>query len=519
MTDKSIKPVKSITEIASFCKENGFIYPNSSIYGGMAGFWDYGPVGCEIKNNIKKSWWSTFVQKREDVVGIDGSTITHPGVWKASGHVDCFTDPLIDCKKCNARIRGDHLIEDTLKIPADGLSTKEITELIKKHKIKCPNCKDGELTNPRDYNLMFNTSVGAIKDDNSIAYLRPETAQVIFADFKLVQKSARLQLPFGIAQMGQAYRNEISPRDFIFRSREFEQMELEYFVHPEKINDCPYLTDKIKKFKLQILTAKTQEKDDNTHIETTISDLLKNQIIKTQWHAYWLHEMYRWFLDLGIKPENIRLREHMKAELSHYSSGTFDIEYKFPFGWKEIHGMADRGQFDLTQHDKFSNEDMKYFDQESGQKIIPYVAAEPSQGVDRAFLAFLIDAYTKENDRFVLKLHPKLAPVQIAILPLMKKDGMKEKARDIFDTLKEEFICAFDERGSIGRRYSRIDEIGGLYCITIDYDTIEDNTVTLRDRDTTEQIRIKTDKIPEAIHNLIKRKKKLTDFGKVIGKG
>ena len=516
MTEKS---VKSISEIASFCKENGLIYPNSSIYGGLAGFWDYGPVGCEIKNNIKNDWWKTFVHKREDVVGIDGTTITHPSVWKASGHIDCFTDPLIDCKKCNTRIRGDHLIEDTLKIPADNLSLKEITELIKKKNIKCPNCKTGELTNPRNYNLMFSTEVGAIKDDNSTAYLRPETAQVIFADFKLVQKSARMQLPFGIAQMGKAYRNEISPRDFIFRSREFEQMEIEYFVHPDKINDCLNMTNEIKKFKIQIITAQTQEKGDSNHIETTIGDLLKKKIIKSEWHAYWLYQMYKWFLELDMKYENIRLREHMKAELSHYSEGTFDIEYRFPFGWKEIHGMADRGCFDLTQHNKYSTEDLTYFDQESNKKIIPYVAAEPSQGLDRAFLAFIIDAYTKEKDRFVLKLHPKLAPVQVAILPLMKKDGMKEKARDLFNILKEDFTCLFDDKGSIGRRYSRVDEIGGLYSITIDYDTLKDNTVTVRDRDTTEQIRINIDQLENALHNLIKRKNKLTEFGKVMGKG
>ena len=282
MTDKSDKSIKSITEIASFCKENGFIYPNSSIYGGIAGFWDYGPVGCEIKNNIKNSWWNTFVQKRDDVVGIDGTTITHPGVWKASGHVDCFTDPLIDCKNCNTRIRGDHLIEDSLKIPADGMSIKEITDLIKKNNLKCPNCKKGNLTDPRNYNLMFNTNVGPVENDSSIAYLRPETAQVIFADFKLVQKSARMQLPFGIAQMGRAYRNEISPRDFIFRSREFEQMEIEFFVHPDKIKDCPYMTDRIKKFNIQILTGTAQEKDESRHIETTLGDLLKKKIIKTE---------------------------------------------------------------------------------------------------------------------------------------------------------------------------------------------------------------------------------------------
>lgn len=500
--------IDSMADIAVFCKRKGFVYSNSEIYGGLAGFWDYGHLGVELKNNIKASWWNRFVRGRPDVVGIDGALINHPQVWVASGHVDSFTDPLLDCKKCGNRVRGDHLIEEALKIPADGMSLEKIGDLVKKNNLRCPKCK-GPLTDPRKYNLMFRTHVGPLEDETSVAYLRPETAQLMFTNFRLVQEAARLKLPFGIAQAGKGYRNEISPRNFTFRSREFDMMEIEYFVHPDKINECPGIEQYLD-LKISILTAEDQEKSEEAkEKDMTIRQALEKGIIKTRWHGYWLSEMYLWLLSLGIKSENLRIREHMKKELAHYAKACFDIEYHFPFGWKEIHGMADRTQFDISQHMKHSGKDLTYFDEETKQRVVPYVAAEPSQGLDRAFLAVITDAYEdaharmEKTGKFALKLNKKIAPITIAVFPLMPRDGLGELALEVFNALKGDFCASYDVSGSIGRRYARMDEIGTPYCVTVDYDSLKKKDLTLRDRDTTKQVRLKIKDLVPTLRKLL----------------
>lgn len=491
----------TIADMATFCKRKGFVYPDAEIYGGMAGFWDYGPLGVELKGNIKKEWWKTFVQQREDVFGIDGAIITSAKVWQASGHADCFTDILVECKKCHARIRGDSLVADLLNIAAEGLSATDIDKLIKDNSIDCPNCH-GDFENAKQFNLMFRTNIGPIESTNSLAYLRPETAQLIFTNFKLVQENSRAKLPFGIAQMGKAFRNEISPRDFLFRSREFEQMEIEFFTHPDKTDECIFFSE-VQDMKVNVLTADAQKKG-GQHKETTIKELAENKLAN-KWHAYWLALFYKWFTGLGIKKENLRLREHKEEELAHYAGACFDIEYNFPFGWKEIHGNADRKQFDLKQHMKFSKKDLGVFDEAAKQKVIPAVASEPSQGVDRALLAFMFDAYEydKKRENIVLKLHPKLAPVKAGIFPLIKKEGLDKKAKEILNDLNREFSCFYDESGSIGRRYARQDENGTPYCITVDFDSLKNYDVTLRNRDDTKQIRVKIKDLKETLRKLV----------------
>ncbi|MFH1440321.1 MAG: glycine--tRNA ligase [Candidatus Woesearchaeota archaeon] len=520
----------SIEEMAIFCKKKGFVYQNSEIYGGLSGFFDYGPLGVEVKNNIKAQWWKRFVKSRQDVVGIDGTSISHQKVWEASGHVGCFADLMLECQKCKARHRADQLIEEELNIMVEGISKEDVDKIIEQNNLKCPKCgfksnksesednkgqkgskgekssKGGNLSKAKEFNLMFKTFVGPIECENNVAYLRPETAQQIFLNYKLITETARMQLPFGIAQIGRAYRNEISPRDFLFRTREFEQMELEYFIHPEE-KECSLLNKANKEdnkdnkndldFEFQILTAEQQENKKTAHKKMKMKEMLKSNLMD-EWHAYWMKEMYIWFIDLGIKPENLRLREHTKNEKAHYSVACFDIEYKFPFGWKEIHGMANRGSFDLEQHQKHSKKSQEIFDEASKKKVLARVV-EPSQGVDRAFLAFMFDAYThepknKDRDWVVLKLHPKLAPVQIAILPLVNK--LNDKAKEVYNMLKDEFVCFYDKSGAIGRRYARADEQGIPFCLTIDFETIEkDNSVTIRSRDSTKQERVKIEEL------------------------
>ncbi len=514
--DKEVKEKlirQSTEEMAGFCKRKGFVFQNSEIYGSFAGFYDYGPLGVELNNNIKNSYWKTFVQERDDVVGIDGAILSHPMVWKASGHVDNFGDILVECKKCHARVRGDHLINEVLKIQADGLSKEEINKKIEENNIKCQTC-EGELDKADTFNLMLSTSVGPVQDKSSISYLRPETAQLIFTNYKLIYDTGRVKLPFGIAQIGKAFRNEISPRNFLFRVREFEQAEIEFFIHPKKIDDCPYF-EEIKEMEVNIHTSHSQ-KNNNQHKVYTFQRLYDEKIIKNRWHAYWLSQVYKWFLDLGINPNNIRLREHLSEELAHYSTACFDIEYKFPFGWQEIHGMADRGTFDLTRHEEFSKKDLKVFDEETKEKVLGHVI-EPSQGIGRALLTFLYDAYThepenKERDWVVLKLHPKLAPNKVAVLPLMKKDGLFELAHKIHKDLQKEFVSFFDTSGAIGRRYARQDEIGTPYCVTIDYDSKEKHDVTIRDRDSTKQVRIKITHLKDTIRKLINQEVKFEEL-------
>ena len=449
--------VKSMETIVNLCKARGYIYPGSEIYGGLANTWDYGPLGVELKNNIKSLWRKKFIQENPNNVGLDAAILMNPSVWVASGHVGGFTDPLIDCKECKTRHRADKLIEEWAHengkdMIADGMSDEEMINFINENNICCPNCGKHNFTSIRKFNLMFKTFQGVTEDAKSEIYLRPETAQGIFVNFKNVMRTTRKKLPMGIGQIGKAFRNEITPGNFIFRIREFEQMELEFFCKP------------------------------GTDLE---------------WHKYWKDFCKNWLLSLGMKEENIRLRDHSKEELSHYSNGTTDIEFTFPFGWGELWGIADRTDYDLKQHMNHSKEDMTYLDPETNEKYIPY-CIEPSLGCDRVALAFLCNSYDEEeiaegDTRVVLHLHPALAPYKVAVLPLSKK--LSEKAEEVYSKLSKKFMCDYDEAGSIGKRYRREDEIGTPYCVTIDFDTLEDNCVTIRDRDTMEQVRIKIDEL------------------------
>ena len=476
-----IKQDISIEDMAVFCKRRGFVYSSGDIYGGLSGFWDFGHLGVELKNNIKQSWWKYFVG-REDVVGVDGSILTHPQVWKASGHVDSFSDVFVICKKCKKAGKVDR------------------SEL---GKVKCENCGgEYDIKSAKDFKLMFETNVG--QEDKG--YLRPETAQLIFTNFKYVYDNARMKLPFGIAQVGKAFRNEIAPRDFLFRCREFEQMEMQYFIDPEKINDCKYYGE-IKNKKIKIFDANKKEEI------LSIDEMMNKKIFKNKWHAYGLYYSYKWFLNFGINKNNLRLREHEKDELAHYANAAVDIEYNFPIGWKEIFGSHDRGQFDLQQHELFSKKDLRVFDEETKKKVLPQVI-ESSFGVERAFLVFMFDAYfyDKERGNIVLKLHPKLAPIKAAVFPIVKREKFEKIAKDIFDDLKEEMNVIYDKSGSIGRRYARNDEIGTPYCITIDEESLKKSDVTIRDRDTKKQIRVKILELKKILNELINQKIKFEDI-------
>lgn len=491
--------MKSLDEVASFFKKNSIIYQSAEIYDGYSGFWDWGPTGAQLKKNVVDAWWKEFVEDREDVVGIDGSIITDPQVWRASGHVESFADPLVDCKKCRKRWRADNLVEEVTGKPVDGLSPGELDKKIKKEGVKCPSCK-GELTETKVFNLMFKTSVGAVEDDKSGAYLRPETAQSIFVDFKPVMDSTRVKLPFGIAQVGKAFRNEISPRNFIFRDREFEQMEIEFFTHPERKNKVPKkVFDQVKNVEMNVLTAKEQGKKKPKAKKMSAQQLVKKKIIKNKWQAYWVAKDYQWLLNMGLSPENLRARQHLKKELSHYAKDNWDIDYNYLGQWKELQGHADRSQYDLKQHQKYSNKKLEYFDQKTGEKVMPYVACEPSMGVERLVLALVLDAYEEDDGRIVLKLKPSIAPTQVAVFPLVSKDGLPEKARQVYEELRKSFRTFYDDSGSIGRRYRRQDESGTPYCVTVDYDTMKDDTVTIRYRDSMEQDRVKISELRKKI--------------------
>lgn len=425
--------------VVNLCKRRGFVFPSSEIYGGFRSTWDYGPLGVLLKRNVKDAWWRSMVQLRDDIVGLDAAILMAPKVWEASGHLATFTDPLVDCRNCKERFREDHL-------PASGA---------------CPNCgMKGQFTPARHFNLMFKTFVGPVEDDASIAYLRPETAQGIFVNFLNVQTTARKKPPFGIAQIGKSFRNEITPGNFIFRTREFEQMEMEFFCPPED---------------------------------------------SERWYEYWCQERLRWFTDLGVPESMLRLRPHDPDELSHYSVGTSDVEFEYPWGWGELEGIAQRTDFDLKQHAELSGQDLSYFDQEHDRRYVPYVV-EPALGADRAMLAFLLAAYDedevpddkgKAEKRTVLRLHPRLAPYQAAVLPLSRNDKLVPVATEVADTLRDRLMIQVDSAGSIGRRYRRHDEIGTPFCVTIDFDTLDDGAVTIRDRDTTEQQRVPIDGLLE----------------------
>ena len=457
--------VKDMETIVNLCKSRGYIYPGSEIYGGLANTWDYGPLGVELKNNVKTLWRKKFIQEKKDIVGLDAAILMNPETWVASGHVSGFSDPLIDCKECKTRHRADKLIEEWAHenkqdIIADGWTDDQMVKFIEDNKIPCPNCGKTNFTSIRKFNLMFKTFQGVTEDSTATVYLRPETAQGIFVDFKNVLRTTRKKMPMGIAQIGKAFRNEITPGNFTFRTREFEQMELEFFCKP------------------------------GTDLE---------------WFKYWKEFCENWLLSLGMKKENIRLRDHSKEELIFYSKATTDIEFNFPFGWGELWGIADRTDYDLTQHMNHSKQDLSYLDPETNERYVPYVI-EPSLGADRVTLAFLCNAYDVEDlgegdSRVVLHLHPALAPYKVAILPLSKKLG--DKANEIFDKLSKSFSCDYDEAGSIGKRYRREDEIGTPYCLTVDFDTLEDNQVTIRDRDTMEQVRIPIDEVENYINEKI----------------
>ena len=455
----------TMDKLVSLCKGRGFIFAGSEIYGGLANTWDYGPLGVELKNNVKRAWWKKFVQENPYNIGVDCAILMNPEVWKASGHLGGFSDPLMDCKNCKARHRADNLIEDYMKKKGideniAGWTNEEMENYIAEKGIVCPVCGKSDFTPIRKFNLMFKTFQGVTEDSANTIYLRPETAQGIFVNFKNVQRTTRRKIPFGIGQIGKSFRNEITPGNFIFRVREFEQMELEFFCAPG-------------------------------------TDL--------DWFAYWKDFCHKWLLGLGVKDENLKLRDLDKEELAFYSKATTDFEFKFPFGWGELWGIADRTDYDLTQHANASGKDMTYIDPVSNERYVPYVI-EPSLGVDRVLLAFLCNAYHEEevgegDTRVVMKLHPFLAPYKVAVLPLQKKLG--DRASEIYNSLAKKFSVDYDETGSIGKRYRRQDEIGTPMCVTVDFDTLEDNTVTVRDRDTMEQIRISVDKLEEYIQSKI----------------
>ena len=457
---------KTMDKIVALCKTRGFIFPGSEIYGGLSNSWDYGPLGVEFKNNVKRAWWKKFVQESRYNVGLDAAIIMNPEAWVASGHVGGFSDPLMDCKSCKARHRADKLIEEYafqngLDDNPAGWDFAQMSEYIKEKGIVCPDCGGKDFADIKKFNLMFKTFVGVNEETANTVYLRPETAQGIFVNFNSVQRSMRKKLPFGVCQIGKSFRNEITPGNFVFRTREFEQMELEFFCKP------------------------------GTDLE---------------WFNYWKNFCHKWLLDLGMRDENLRLRDHDPDELCFYSKATTDFEFLFPFGWGELWGVADRTDYDLTQHQNHSGKDMTFFDQETGEHYIPYVV-EPSLGADRVALAFLVDAYDEEtigegDVRVVLHLHPALAPVKCAVLPLSKK--LSEKALELYDELAKEFPTDFDETGSIGKRYRREDEIGTPFCITYDFDTENDGCVTVRDRDTMEQVRIPLTEVKAYIAEKIK---------------
>lgn len=452
----------TMEELVNLCKQYGIIFQGSEIYGGLANTWDFGPVGAELKNNIKKAWKQKFIQEDANNVGLDSAILMNPKVWEASGHISTFSDPLIDCKNCKTRYRADKLVEDDGVEDAGGMSNEDLIKYINEHNIVCPKCGKHDYTDIRQFNLMFKTFQGVTEDSKSTIYLRPETAQGIFADYQNIQRSMRLKLPFGVGQVGKSFRNEITPGNFIFRVREFEQMELEFFCKP------------------------------GTELD---------------WFKHYKEYCKNFLLSLGVKEENLRLRDHSKEELSFYSNATTDIEYKFPFGWGELWGIASRTNYDLSQHQKTSGVSMEYLDPETNEKYIPYVI-EPSVGVERLVLMILCNSYEKEllengDTREVMKFHPFLAPYKVAVLPLVKKYH-KEKASEVYKAFAKNFMTTYDETGSIGKRYRRQDVIGTPFCITVDEDTIENETVTIRDRDTMKQITLPIEEAVKYVEERVK---------------
>ncbi|MDD3027699.1 MAG: glycine--tRNA ligase [Erysipelotrichaceae bacterium] len=449
-------------KLVAHAKSQGFVYQGSEIYDGLANTWDYGPLGVELKNNIKQAWWKRFIQESPYNVGLDSAIFMNSKVWEASGHVDGFSDPLIDCKSCKTRHRADKLIEAyDPDVHSEGWENAEVVKYIKDHNITCPNCGSGDFTDVRQFKLMFETHMGVVEDAKDVVYLRPETAQGIFVNFKNIQRTSRKKVPFGIGQIGKSFRNEITPGNFIFRTREFEQMELEFFCQP------------------------------GTDLE---------------WFEYWKEQCRNFLLDLGLNAENLKFRDHQPEELSFYSKATCDVEYQYPFGWGELWGIADRTDYDLGRHQEVSKKNLEYLDPTTNEKYLPYVI-EPSVGADRLFLAILCDSIEDETledgtIRTVMHLDPKIAPVKVAILPLTKK--LSEKGEEVYQKLIKEFNCEFDLTGQIGKRYRRQDAIGTPYCVTVDFDTLEDNTVTVRERDSMEQVRMNIDELSAYFNGLVR---------------
>lgn len=461
----------TMDKVAALSKRRGFVYPGSDIYGGLANTWDYGPLGIELKRNVKDLWWRTFVHQRRNIVGLDAGILMHPKVWEASGHVAGFSDPMVDCRTCKARFRADHLIEERLHQNVEGKSPAEMTAIIQAANLACPNCGNRTLTEARQFNLMFQTTIGPVTETGLSVYLRPETAQAMFVQYKNIVATSRVKVPFGIAQIGKAFRNEITPGNFIFRLLEFEQMEIEYFVRPD---EAPAAFEA------------------------------------------WLADMRTWLHLIGVGDAHIRVREHDRDELSHYSDRTVDFEYEFPgpMGWKELYGLANRTDFDLSHHQEVSGEDLTYFDQAENRRYLPYVI-EPTMGVDRTCLVLLLEAYDEEqvtdvngkvDTRVVMRFHPRVAPYKAAVLPLMKKPELVEVARGLFEAIQEATgaLVDYDETGNIGRRYRRQDEAGTPYCITVDYDSLDDQAVTVRDRDAMTQQRMSMAEVPEWIRQQIR---------------
>jgi glycyl-tRNA synthetase len=458
-------------KIVALAKRRGFVFPGSDIYGGLANTWDYGPLGTELKNNIKQLWWRTFIHLRRDMVGLDAGILMHPRIWEASGHVVNFNDPLVDCKTCKSRFRADHLIEEKLGTHAEGMSPDQMSEILREANLACPVCGNRTLTDARQFNMMFRTTIGPVSESGTEVYLRPETAQAIFVQYKNLLATSRVKLPFGVGQIGKAIRNEITPGNFIFRDIEFEQMEIEYFVRPDQ-------------------GAERFEE--------------------------WLAAMEGWVKQIGINPDHVRVREHAKDELSHYSSRTVDFEYLFPepMGWRELYGLANRTDFDLGRHQEYSGEDLRYFEQETGERFIPHVI-EPTFGVDRTILVVLLDAYDEEetvdvngkpDTRTVLRLAPALAPYKAAVLPLMKKPELTDVARSLFQQIQQQtdFVVDYDETANIGKRYRRQDEIGTPFCFTVDYESLDDRAVTVRHRDSMAQERIAIADVQQFLRDAIR---------------
>lgn len=456
------RPEVTLEALASLCKRRGFVFAGSELYGGLANTFDFGPLGVELRNNIKQAWWQRFVRERPDIVGLDGGILMSPRVWEASGHVEEFNDPMTDCRECRNRYRADTLIEDVLERPAEGLSLAEMTRIIQETPIACPNCGKSNWTPVRAFNMMFRTQIGVVDETATTIYLRPETAQAIFVQYKNVMQSSRVKIPFGIAQVGKVFRNEITPGNFIFRLLEFEQMEIEYFIEPEG------------------------------------------------WEAHfdgWLDEQERFVRSLGVCPERVRRREHAAEELSHYSKRTVDLEYLYPIGWKELTGLAYRYDFDLNRHQEASGEDLTYFDQAQNRRFLPHVV-EPTMGVDRLMLMVLCDAYAEEetvdakgetSSRVVLRFHPRMAPYQVAVLPLSKKEELTAVSEPLYAELRARFSTEYDETQSIGRRYRRQDEIGTPFCVTVDFDSLNDKAVTVRERDSMAQVRVPIAEVADLI--------------------